>query len=474
MISNIVHKSDFGLDVPFARLDSEFVEKDLLAVEKALQGLGGVLLADVQSKNIKFFEKSKISKKYEYISIYSVDNGDGLIFPVEYGNDDIPSRAKYLVNSGDIIVSNVRPNRGSVALLTDSHICHIASSGFTLLRPIGLSFSVEYVFCFLKSTYGRNQLIRRNRGSMYPAVAPGDVLDVFVPSPSNELDSVVRDKVKEAHKQHKEFYVLQNSLNEMLDDYLKKYGSPPSPIEPLVGAVESSVVNSSNFFANGGPIRFDAEFFRPGYDSFIHKLMSSEKTFLLGDYYELTTGRPLDKSDEVISSYAKQSILTNIGINWSALVEEQGCVPKGSIKIQDEDILLACTAHEIEYVGKKVDYVRSIPPCISKPIGCVADLMVIRPKENKPKKLYGSYVSAFLRSTQGKYQVQRCIRGLRGGHVYKDDLSRYVFVPIPSDTFLDKFEERAKECENLRNLSKKNIIEAIDLVENYFKGKIKL
>jgi hypothetical protein len=130
--------------------------------------------------------------------------------------------------------------------------------------------------------------------------------------------------------------------------------------------------------------------------------------------------------------------------------------------------LLACTAHEIAYVGRKVDLVRNIPPHITQPIGCVADIMIIRPKRTKPAKLYGSYVAAFLRHPAGLHQVQRCIRGLRGGHVYKDDLSAFVRVPIPSDEWLNRFEELAQQAEQARNDAKAAMQASFSTVEQFF------
>ena len=57
--------------------------------------------------------------------------------------------------------------------------------------------------------------------------------------------------------------------------------------------------------------------------------------------------------------------------------------------------------------------------------------------------------------------MQRCIRGLRGGHVYKDDIGQYVRVPIPDPAFLTRFEEISDIAEQKRNAGKRLIREAI-------------
>src|SRR5207245_2283571 len=114
-----------------------------------------------------------------YIAIDSIDNQDGLVLPETLRCGDLPSRARYEVRAGDILLSNVRPNRGAVTLVTARHDQSIASSGFTLLTAVDVGNS-EYLFAFLKTPWATNQLIRRNRGSMYPAVVSSDVLDLVV------------------------------------------------------------------------------------------------------------------------------------------------------------------------------------------------------------------------------------------------------------------------------------------------------
>jgi hypothetical protein len=118
-----------------------------------------------------------------------------------------------------------------------------------------------------------------------------------------------------------------------------------------------------------------------------------------------------------------------------------------------------------------MDFVRDVPEEIRKTNAAVADLMVIRPRPEKPKGLYGSFVAAFLRSPAGLHQVQRCIRGLRGGHVYKGDLSKYVRVPLPEQSWLDAFEQRAADYESVRAEAKREIGEACRTVEEWLFSK---
>jgi hypothetical protein len=458
---NVVSKSVFGDILPLSRIDAEYVIPSLLSVEMRLRDLkGGKLSAlvgvyDGPQINESYAEEDEI---LEYIAIDSIDTEDGLTYSEEELFTDLPSRAAYKLEMGDMLVSNVRPNRGAVSLITERNAGSIGSSGFTLLRKRpDAGISQEFIFAFLKTDYGRNQLIRRNRGSMYPAVLQDDVFDIWIPKPSEKLAKQVTEKVGAALSCHDEFFSLIGKRETILSDFLKPYGAPPSPLETAQALVNWTEVHSSDFFGTDGPKRIDADFFRSEYREFDDHCKKLGASILLGDLYNLSPGGGVGEGEENIP-VIKQAVLTNAGINWSAVVYQTG---SSSCDVHELDILLACTAHEIFYVGRKVDLVRKVPANLIDKNSCVADVMILKPKTKEIGKSMGSYVAAFLRCPTGLHQVQRCIRGLRGGHVYKDDLSDYVRIAVPSKAFLEEFDEITEKAENKRNEGKIIMKEAI-------------
>jgi hypothetical protein len=467
---NIVQKTEFGANGRFSRLDAEYVWKSLWDVEKALRSGAGWLLSDLIAEydgptlNDSFSAEDAIVK---YMDIDSIDTSDGLAYSDELFYSDRPSRAKYQVREGDLLVSNVRPTRGGITLVTNRRSGALASSGFSLLRNKKLKEAPQsYLFAFLKSTFGRTQLKRRCRGSMYPAVTFNDLLDVWVPEPPEKVLNAVHKAVERGVSLQARFFQLIEEQAHVLEGYLKQFGHPPSPLEgDLTQANWTEILKGDMNSA----ARFDAEFFRHEYRAFDVQLQSAVSTFLLGDYYDLSAGRGLGNGNDMIP-FVKQAVLTNAGVNWSAISYEYGALKAGG-NIRPGDILVACTAHEIYYVGRKVDFVREVPEEIAATNSAVADLMVIHPRPEKPDSLHGSFVAAFLRSPAGLHQVQRCIRGLRGGHVYKDDLSKYVRVPLPKQSWLDAFEDRAAAFESVRGEAKSAICGACQMVETWISNE---
>jgi hypothetical protein len=274
----------------------------------------------------------------------------------------------------------------------------------------------------------------------------------------------VCDAVNKGVALQKRFFELVEEQNKALQDFLRPFGAPPSPLEGDLSKANWTEVSKLD---SDKAERFDAEFFRREYSAFDERLKASTQTFLLEEFYRLAPGRGLGQGTDSLP-FIKQGCLTNAGINWSAVSEEPGAL-RSSPDVKTGDILLACTAHEIYYVGRKVDLVRHVPDEIRKYNAAVADLMIIRPRAEKPKHIHGSFVAAFLRSPAGLHQVQRCIRGLRGGHVYKDDLSAYVRVPIPEESLLDSFEQRAAEYESVRDGALQAIKKGIRSVEDWIR-----
>jgi hypothetical protein len=166
----------------------------------------------------------------------------------------------------------------------------------------------------------------------------------------------------------------------------------------------------------------------------------------------------------------KQAVLTNAGVNWSAVEWQRGSC--AGAQVFPGDILLASTAHEIAYVGKKVDFVTQVPDDVAACHQVVAEIMVLRPRKGAKRAMPGAYVAAFLRHPAGLHQVQRCIRGLRGGHTYPRDLEREVFVPDPGDEWLKDFEAVANDADALRRRAKLGVQHAVAGLESFIDLKI--
>src|SRR5579885_806264 len=249
METNVVSRGFFSDENgKVERLDAEFAQHSLLSEEQRLtEKFKGGILSSLTTE----YDGPGLSESFEdaetsvrYIAIDAIDTDDGFAYSEELKYGDRPSRAKYVVKEGDLLVSNVRPNRGAVSLVSDRNAGCLASSGFTLLRKTQAESGLrqEYIFAFLKTHFAKTQLIRRNRGSMYPAVLQRDVKDVYVPFPSDAIQDKVVKQIETATSLHNDFDKFRLHQEKLLAKFLGDVATPPpSPLSGPYKGISSSI-----------------------------------------------------------------------------------------------------------------------------------------------------------------------------------------------------------------------------------------
>lgn len=177
------------------RLDAEYYGHDIRSLYFDLQSKSNGCIGDRVARNIERFNKTR-SSEIDYVDISSVDSRSGVALPSRMDATEAPSRASYVVQPGDVLVSTVRPERNVVALVTKtSDVPVIASNGFCLLRAE--TIPPELVFAFCKTEAFRRLLSRRATASMYPAASDRDVLEMPFVVPSEKAKDSIVAKVRE-------------------------------------------------------------------------------------------------------------------------------------------------------------------------------------------------------------------------------------------------------------------------------------
>lgn len=97
-----------------------------------------------------------------------------------------PSRARRVLQKGDVLLSTVRPNLKSHLIFQEEGTDWVCSTGFAVLRcKEGLSIS-EFLFPHLFSDNIDRQIETLIAGSNYPAINSGDVKSLEIPVPPVE------------------------------------------------------------------------------------------------------------------------------------------------------------------------------------------------------------------------------------------------------------------------------------------------
>lgn len=132
--------------------------------------------------------------KIDYIDISAVDNREKKITQTAIVlAKDAPSRAKQLVEHGDVIVSLVRPNLNAVAIIEEqSQNLQVASTGYCVLRCNQMIYN-RYLFYFCQSETFVNSMTAQATGASYPAVSNSIVKNCEIPLPERNKQKEIAD-----------------------------------------------------------------------------------------------------------------------------------------------------------------------------------------------------------------------------------------------------------------------------------------
>ena len=164
----------------------------------------------------------------DYVDISSVDNAEKRIVSMQcVSAKEAPSRAKQLLEVGDILVSTVRPNLNAVAMVeqqTDNLL--VGSTGYCVLR-CNDSIDKRYVFHFCQSPYFIDDMTSQAAGASYPAVSSGIVKSSTIPDHPIEKQKLIADcldKVSELIALRKEQLAKLDQL--VKSRFIELFGDP--------------------------------------------------------------------------------------------------------------------------------------------------------------------------------------------------------------------------------------------------------
>lgn len=124
-------------------------------------------------------EKTKPDYEFDYIEIGSVEYGKGITSTEKMSFDKAPSRARRIVQKGDVIISTVRTYLKAVAYISECENNQIASTGFAVLRPKNIYDKFLY-YSVLADDF--IQKIEANSvGISYPAITATKLMTFRIP-----------------------------------------------------------------------------------------------------------------------------------------------------------------------------------------------------------------------------------------------------------------------------------------------------
>jgi type I restriction enzyme, S subunit len=118
-----------------------------------------------------------------YVDISSVDSDGRIGTPEEMKFCDAPSRARRIVQKGDVIVSTVRTYLTAISRIEVEGLT--VSTGFAVLRPCAAVDS-RFLGYWMRSRYIIDEIVARSTGVSYPAINPSEIGQL--PFPNIDVD----------------------------------------------------------------------------------------------------------------------------------------------------------------------------------------------------------------------------------------------------------------------------------------------
>ena len=194
-----------------------------------MTGLTGVAIGDC-IRPVETWNPSKVAgdEKFSYIDLSAIDQDRKQIAEARtIACAEAPSRARQLIEEGDVLISTVRPNLNGVARVGVEHHGATASTGFCVLRPAPGKLDGGYAFQWVKSQAFVNDMVSKATGASYPAVSDRIVLESKIPLPplpEQRRIAAILDQADALRAKRREALAQLDSLTQSI--FIEMFGDP--------------------------------------------------------------------------------------------------------------------------------------------------------------------------------------------------------------------------------------------------------
>lgn len=208
------------------RLDAEYYQpkyEDYATFISKYKG-GADALGKVCTLNEKNFNPIE-NHEYKYIELSNIGNFGEITGCTTSIGSELPSRARRLVHTNDVIVSSVEGSLQSVALVTDEYDKAICSTGFYVVKSE--TINPETLLVLFKSKPMQNLLKQGCSGTILTAIGRNELQSIVMPKIRKEVQTEIAAYVQKSISLRHEARQLLESAKLKVEDAIS---TPPQPI----------------------------------------------------------------------------------------------------------------------------------------------------------------------------------------------------------------------------------------------------
>lgn len=205
------------------RIDAEYYQQkyeDYHCLFEGYKGGSDVLssICDIYDMNFGPIENTE----YKYIELSNI-GGLGEITGCTIAKGvELPSRARRLIHTNDVIVSSIEGSLQSVALVTDEYDKAICSTGFYVVNS--KTINPETLLVLFKSEPMQNLLKQGCSGTILTAIGKTEFQNLVMPKIRKEVQTEIADCVQRSMSLRNEAKQLLEEAKMMVEEEIRKGG----------------------------------------------------------------------------------------------------------------------------------------------------------------------------------------------------------------------------------------------------------
>ncbi len=203
------------------RIDAEYYQPKYESLIKAIQRYSGGCdelknLTTIKDKNFE----PKDKKQYKYIELANIaERGEIRDCMVEMGQD-LPTRARRKVSTGDVIVSSIEGSLSSIAIIEKQLNNGLCSTGFHVVEPT--YFNSETLFVLMKSFVGQIQLKKGCSGTILTSISKEEVEKITLPKIQKKKQKQIQQKITKTVELREKSKLLLNVAKQAVEIAIEK------------------------------------------------------------------------------------------------------------------------------------------------------------------------------------------------------------------------------------------------------------
>ena len=411
---------------------------------------------------------------YRYIELADIGKSGDIIGCLCEKGEDLPTRARRLVLTGDVIVSSIEGSLGSCALITEDYNHALCSTGFYVVRSSQINS--ETLLTLFKSEPIQQLLKKGCSGTILTGIGKQEFKQIPIPLIRPEVQAEIAQHIQRSFSLRKEASQLLEEAklsveqaiaigggksliyNGLQEEACKKERLAMYLLLKELGLIDdmpqrNKVVTtekklSATFFASG---RLDAEYYQPKYD-YLDSQLAQLPTQRLGELVEVR--KSIEPGSEAYQTegipFVRVSDLNKFGLETPSVCLDRTTYATAPRPQKDTILLSKDGSVGIAYkLDTDTDMITS---------GAILHLSV------KEKEVLPDYLTLVLNSPIVKMQAERDAGGSIIQH-WKPSEIEQVIIPILPPDIQQKLSEQVSQSFVLRREAEALLAEAKAMVE---------